>query len=213
MTGDTDDILSRLHSALPARWFPDNAPVLDAILTGLAGTWSFLYDMIQQLRRQSRIATATGATLDTIAQDFFAGRLPRRTAESDPAFRARIQLALRAEHATRAALAGALRSLTGTEPVIFEPSRATDTGAYNGPALGYGAAGAWGSLSLPFQAFVTVRRPAPPGIATVAGYGTGGPLARVNLAQTGAQISDADINAAIVSVLPAASIAWTRITN
>ncbi len=213
MTGDTADIAARLRSVLPNRWFPDTAPVLDALLGGLATAWSALFALLAFVRAQSRLATATGTILDTFGQDFFGPRLLRRTAEPDEAYRQRIAAALARDHATRPALHAALYSLTGTAPSIFEPSRPADTGSYTGPVLGYGVAGAWGNLALPFQVFVTVHRPPPPGIATIAGYGTAGPLARASLSQTGTQLADTDIYAAITSVMPTASIAWTRIIN
>ena len=213
MTGDTPDFVSRLKANLPTRWFPDATPVLDAVLTGLATAWSSLYALLADVRLQSRIATATGSFLDGASADFFAARLPRRTAEPDGAFRVRIMRALAREHATRAALASMLRDLTGRTPTIFEPARIADTGAYATPAMGYGVAGAWGSLALPFQVFVTVRRPQGSGIASIAGYGTPGPLARASLAQISGQVTDRDIYAAIASVMPTATTAWTHITN
>ena len=213
MTGDIPDIASRIRATLPTRWFPDQAPILDVLLAGLAAAWSQIYALLASVRTQSRITTATGSSLDTIAQDFFAQRLLRRAVEPDDTYRQRISTALRREHATRSALQSALLALTGRPPTIFEPSRPVDTGAYSGPGLGYGIAGAWGNLALPFQVFITVHRPPASGIATVAGYGTAGPLARASLAESGGTLADADIYAAITAVLPTASIAWTRITN
>lgn len=213
MTGDIPDIVCRLKSTLPTRWFPDTTPVLDAALTGLASAWNVLYALLAQTRLQSRIATATGTFLDGTSADFFAARLPRRAAEPDGAYRIRIQQALGREHATRAALASVLHDLTGRTPAIFEPARLADTGAYGTGGLAYGRAGAWGSLALPFQVFVTARRPQGTGIADVAGYGTGGPLVRAGVAEIGGQVTDADIYAAIGSVLPTATTAWTSITN
>ena len=106
-----------------------------------------------------------------------------------------------------------MTTLTGLKPKIFEPGRVTDTGAYGSPVMGYGVAGAWGNLDLPFQVFIVARRPASPGIAAVAGYGTPGPLARANLSQIPGYLSDRDIENTVVSVLPTASIAWINITD
>ena len=213
MTGDTADIAARIRAVLPARWFPDDSPVLDALLTGLAAGASSLYSLLAYVRTQSRLATASDSFLDAISQDFFGPRLPRRGAELDDPYRDRIAAALVREHATRPALVAVLEGLTGRSPTIFEPARPADTGSYAGPALGYGVAGAWGNLNLPFQVFVRARRPAATGIATIAGYGTPGPLARATLADAGGQVADTDIYAAITSVMPTASIAWTSITN
>ena len=213
MTGDTADFAARIKAVLPNRWFPDRSPVLDALLTGLATAWSAVYALLAFVRAQSRLATASSSFLDAIGQDFFGPRLLRRSAEADDTYRDRIAAALVREHATRDALEAALLTLTGRSPAIFEPARPADTGSYAGPAFGYGVAGAWGSLQLPFQVFITARRPPPAGIATIAGYGTAGPLGRASLSDSGGQVTDADIYAAITAVLPTASIAWTRITN
>ncbi|WP_158746088.1 hypothetical protein [Acidisphaera sp. L21] len=213
MTGDAPDFITRIKSALPTRWFPDDTPVLDSVLSGLAIAWSALYALLAYVRLQSRIATATTSFLEGASTDFFADRLPRRIGESDDSFRVRLQQALRREHATRFALLSTLQDLTGHIPIIFEPSRITDTGAYATASMGYAVAGAWGSLELPFQVFVTARRPQGVGIANIAGYATGGPLARASLAQISGQVTDADIAAAVTAVMPTASTAWLRITN
>ena len=49
---------------------------------------------------------------------------------------------------------------------MFEFARPTDTGAY-GIALAYGAAGAWGSLTLPYQALITTHGDARSSIARI----------------------------------------------
>ncbi len=213
MIGDQLDIITRLKAVLPTRWFPDETPVLDTVLAGLATAWTSLYALLAAVQLQSRIATATGMFLDSASADFFGSRLARRTSEPDPQFRQRIQQELVREHATRAAIASIVTDLTGRAPTIFEPARVSDTGGYATPAFAYGAAGAWGSLNLPFQVFVTARRAQGTGIANLAGYGTPGPLARASLASATGQVTDADIYAAIASVLPTATQAWTCITN
>lgn len=212
MPGTPPDILARLKSVLPTRWFPDETPVLDTILTGLATGWSSLYALLAGVRLQSRIATATGQFLDGASADFFAARLVRRPNEPDDNFRIRILQSLARAHATRAAVISAVTDLTSNVPVIFEGARVADTGGYT-MAFAYGQAGAWGSLNLPFQVFVTARRAQGVGIANVAGYGSPGPLARASLDAATGQVTDADIYAAIASVMPTAARAWTRITN
>lgn len=213
MTGDTTDIVSRLRTVLPTRWFPDETPILDAVLTGLATAWSSLYALLAVVRLQSRIATATDVALDGASLDYFGLRLRRRLLEPDAMFRARITRELVRDHATRSALATVVSDLTGTVPIIFEAARLLDTGAYNGPNLAYGVTGAWGSLSLPYQVFVTIRRQPTEGIAVIAGYGTAGPLARADLGLATGQVTDADIYAAVASVMPTVATAWTAITN
>ncbi len=218
MTGDVDDMMRRLKAVLPPRWFPDATPLLDGLLAGLADSAAWLYGLLQTVRAQTRIATASGAFLDMIAQDFLGARLVRGVAQSDAAFRARIGRELLRERGTRPALIGVLSDLTGRAPVVFEPARPADTGAW-GIATGYGVAGAWGSLSLPFQCFVTAFRPAGIGIATVSGWGAPaggygvGAIEYAGLSMVEGQVTDADIDAAIAGVMPVAAIAWTRITD
>lgn len=217
-TGSPDDMLARLKAVLPLHWFPDDTPVLDGLLAGLAAAWSWLYGLLSYVRLQTRIATASDVFLDIIAQDFFGSRLTRGTGQSDAAFRQRIQLELLRERGTRAAITSVLTDLTGRAPIIFEPARTTDTGGY-GIAMAYGAAGAWGSLRLPFQCFVTAYRPTGSGIASVAGYGSGiggygaGTIEYASLAMVQGQVTDSDIYEAVASVLPVATIAWTSITG
>lgn len=212
MVGTTQDMLARLKAVLPAGWFPDTTPVLDGVLSGLAAAWSFLYGQLSYVARQTRVSTATDMWLDLAAQDFFGLRLQRRNAEQDDAFRLRIQQELKRERGTRAAVVAALADLTGRVPLVFEPARTTDTGGW-GTALGYGAAGGWGSLALPFQCFVTAYRPHAGGIANVAGYGTGGPIQYASLSMVQGQVTDADIYGAVAGVLPTATIAWTCIAE
>jgi hypothetical protein len=224
VTGDNQDMLSRLEAVLPARWFADSSPVLDGLLAGLGWAWQWLFGLIDFAREQTRIATASGTWLDIIAQDFFGVRLVRRAGQLDDAFRRRIQLELLRERGTRAAIVAVLRDLTGRAPAIFEPARTTDTGGYGsleggGGGLGYGSAGGWGSLELPFQCFVTAYRPHGSGIAAVAGWGSlaggygQGAIEYASLAMVAGQVTDSDIYAAIAGVLPASAIAWTQISN
>jgi hypothetical protein len=218
MTGDTQDILARLKATLPTRWFADSTPVLDGLLTGLSATWSWLYGALAYTKLQTRIASATDTFLDVISADFFGQRLPRRPAEPDPIFSARIQREMLRPRDTRAALTKVLTDLTSRAPLIFEPSRPADTGAWC-ETLGYGVAGGWGSLLLPFQCFVTAYRGQGSGIADVAGYGQGnagygiGLIEYASLSMLPGEITDADITQAIASVMPVSTIAWTRISN
>ena len=213
MTGDVADIVARLKATLPARWFADTTPVLDTLLTGLADAASRLYELLATARLQTRIATAAGGFLDLAAEDFFGTRLRRQAQEGDDGYRARILQALARTHGTRAALATAITELTGTPPTIFEPARPSDTGAYAMGSLAWNTAGGWGSLSLPFQSFVTITRPSGEGIGTLAGYGTGGPVVYADLSMVAGQVTDADIYTAVADCIPVATIAWTCITG
>jgi hypothetical protein len=125
-------------------------------------------------------------------------------------------LELRRPRATRAAVIQALQDLTGRAPTVFEPARPADTGAW-GIATGYGAAGAWGSLMLPGQCFVSAFRPVGGGIAYLPGWDAGGWGAGISsyasLDMIQGQVTDADIYAAVADTLPATAIAWTRISD
>ena len=224
MIGDQSDILGRLRSVLPARWFPDGAPVLDALLGGLASGWSSVYQQLQYVRAQTRIATATDIWLDVVAQDYFGSRLTRRAGQVDPVFRATIQRELFRERGTRAAIVSVVQDLTGRPPQIFEPARPGDTGGYassagGGGGAGYGCAGGWGSLTLPFQCFVTAYRPISAGIAMISGWSSNGgaygqgAIEYASLTMVQAQVTDADIYNAVAGVLPVTTIGWTRITD
>jgi hypothetical protein len=213
MVGDSADMGARIRAILPASWFGDDAPVLSALLQGVGSCWSCIYGLIQFVVTQARISTAQGEFLDLISADFFGSQLPRLGLEQDSAYLVRIKNELLRPRATRASLALALTQLTGRAPVIFEPSLASDTGGYCLGGVGYTVAGGWGNLELPFQAFVTAYRPMESGIALLAGYGSGGVPVYGNPSMQPVQILDVNIYAEIASVLPAGTVAWTRISD
>jgi hypothetical protein len=218
MIGDIDDMAGRLRMVLPARWFGDTTPVLDAVLTGLAQAWSGLYGLLAAVQSQSRIATASGVFLDIAAADYLGGVLPRRAGEADAAYSARIRGNLLTKRATRAGVVQALTNLTGRSPRVFEPLNATDTGGYN-VNLGYNTAGGYGSAHLPYQFFLTAYRPNDQPISNAGGYGIGpggygaAPLVFGASAEFAGTVSDAEIYAAVAAVLPTNCIAWTQISN
>lgn len=224
MRADIQDLVARLRSLLPNRWFPDEAPVLDSVLSGVAWCWSVLFELLDYAKAQARIATATDIWLDVIAGDCFGSRVIRRSGQTDDDFRRRIRAELLRERGTRAALESVLQDLIGRAPVIFEPANPADTGGYGGVGgtgggLGYGAAGGWGNLCLPFQSFVTAYRPEGTGIGSVNGWGGfagaygAGACEYASLAMILGRVTDADINSAIAGVLPVSSICWTRISS
>jgi len=213
MIGDIQDMTARLARVLPPRWFADTAPLQSAFLGALGTAWSAIYGLIATVRDQTRLQSASGDFLDEAAADFFGGAFLRRPTESDASFLARVQQELLRPRATRSALALALTELTGLAPVLFEPARPADTGGYSTYGLGYGVSGAWGSLELPFQVFVTAYRPRGGGIAEFAGYGTAGIRAYGDLDMVLSDVSDSDIVEATASNLPVGTIAWLRISN
>ena len=218
--GDQNDMLARIKMLLPQRWFPDSTPVLDALLSGAAWALSLIYSLVQFAQSQTRIATATGGFLDLISYDFFGNNLPRNPQEADSAFRTRILATLLRPKATRPGMIAVLTALTGRAPIIFEPARPADTGAYGASICGYGAAGGYGSLLLPAQAFITAYRPASSGIPNVAGYGSpsGGystPSRAVyaSLSEVQGAVTDADIYATIAATKAAGTEMWVRLSN
>ena len=217
-TGDQTDIQGRLKALLPAGWFGSVSPVLDAVLSGVATALAGVYALAAYARLQTRVGTATDGFLDLMSADFFGGKLPRRPQESDAAFRARILASLLPERGTRRGLVRALTLLTGRPPAVFEPGRPGDTGGYNVGGCGYGVAGGYGSLAVPYQCFVTALRPLGQGIpnlggygSTVGGYNAGGQLAYANLSQVQGTVTDSDIYSAIDATMPAGTTAWTAI--
>jgi hypothetical protein len=218
MIGDQTNMLRRLRALLP-RWFPDSTPVLDTLLAALASTWAALFDMTTYAGLQLRVRTATDDWLDLVAADFFGAALVRRSGEADAGLRTRITIALLRERATRAALIRVLTDMTGRAPVVIEPTRPADTGGY-GLACGYGVAGSYGSLAIPYWCFVQALRPEAGGIPDVAGYGTspGGysTPSRAEyavLSDSRGAVTDAAIYAAIDSVRPAGTTIWVAILD
>ena len=217
-------MVTRLRAVLPAGWFSEDAPILNGVLNGLAASWAWLFQLLHYVKAQTRLATASDVWLDVIAQDFFGTRLTRRSGQSDEAFRTRIRQELLRERGTRNAVISVLQDLTNRPPAIFEPGLTSDTGGYGGVpdaggGIGYGAGGGWGSLDLPFQCFVTAYRPVGSGISFVSGwgdsdggYGTGA-IEYASLSMVQGRVTDADIYAALASVMPVATIAWACITD
>lgn len=225
MVGDQADLVGRLRALLPTRWFGDVSSNLDALLECIATPWSWLYTFVQFVVQQTRIATATGQWLDLIGGDFFGSSLLRSNAESDTQYRGRIQYLLFRQAATRQAVALAIEHLTGRQAQIFEPANPADTGAYSsgcptGRAVGLGvaycAAGGWGSLTMPYQFFVTMERPAIAGLASVTGYGDVGSgygigsIAYLDLRSAPGGLTDNELLAAVSNLLPICTIAWVR---
>jgi hypothetical protein len=207
------DMARRLRLVLPRGWFGDTTPVLDAALSGIGAAMAGVYALIQAVILQSRLVTATGVFIDSFAADFFGSGLLRWTGEADAAYRQRVGDELLRPRATRAAVTLALTQMTGRAPAIFEPARAEDTGGYTVGGVGYGVAGGWGNLQLPYQFFLTVFRPQEAGIAFLAGYGTGGVPVYGSLAMETDAPTDSALVAAVPPLLPAATIAWCRLSN
>jgi hypothetical protein len=71
---------------------------------------------------------------------------------------------------------------------------------------------------LPFQFFLTARRPVNENVSLLAGYGTGfggygiGPIAYADLELFAGNVSDADIYRSLARILPVTATAWIRIS-
>lgn len=227
MQGDLSDIVFRLWSALPKGWFTAQGPNLTAILTALATPWVWLYNLLDYVQAQTRVATATDIWLDIASQDYLGQTCLRNPSESDNAYRSRIKSALLCGAATRNAISNRIEQLTGTAPIIFEPAKPSDTGAYGtlhaasanlAPSgLAYGLAGGWGSMEMPYQFFMTVTRTIASDAANITGYGSSGGgygvgcAAYLDLTEIQGQLTDQYIQSAICSLLPVNGIAWIRI--
>ena len=226
MADDANDFVRRISAMLPKRWFGDSTPNLNAILASLATPWAWLSGSLEYVALQTRVSTATDDWLDLISYDYFGDRLKRNLNEPDNNFRSRIQVALLGDAVTRSAIFGRLQELLDTPPIIFEPSFPRDTGAYTSSSeeslysssgLAYGTVGGWGSLTLPFQAFITVNRAPVSSRGTLTGYSTSnggygtGSSSYTDLADLPGRVTDQDIQAAIVDHLPVNTTAWLRI--
>lgn len=221
-TGDAADMLARLRGLLPP-WFPEagQAPVVDGVLTAIAGSLGFIYGLIAFARAQMRLATAEGGWLNLWAYDYLGGRYIRGSAESDASWRARVVKEILRERDTRSGVIQALIDLTGLTPAVFEPSLPFDTGGYDMPGrLAYDVNGAYGSLLTPWQAFVGAFRPSSSGIPNVSGYDSapGGydapsQLCWNDLSDVIGPVTDADIQTAVDAVRPAVTVLTTGISD
>lgn len=162
----------RLRALLPTGWFPESpgggepeqAPVLNGLLQGIASVFSWSWGLFQSVYDQQRLGTASGGLLDIYAEDFLGNDLPRRTNESDDDYRARIKAALFPTLGTRPSLERALAASWDDGWRVVEPRNASDTkgyGSISAPSLGggygYGAPDLrYGTRLAPFQGFVLI---------------------------------------------------------
>lgn len=222
-TGSSADIVSRVKSLIPNRWFAWAAPYRDAIIGGLADSAAWNYVLIGYARAQTRLSTAYGIWLDIFAYDFL-GPYLTRNGLSDDTFRTVIRATILQERVTRAGMIGALTTITGNAPKVFEPWNTYDTGAYSNFAsgqiygsMGYGVGrGGYGNMNLPGQALVTIQRSTPSGVPNVGGYGSSiggygvGQLEYVGASTAQVGITDAVIENTVNMTKPTGTTMWIQ---
>lgn len=220
-TGDQNDILNRLLAVMPP-WFgdPSSDPILNGVLIGYAQLGGAKYSDYLYTLLQTRINTATDTFLDLIAFDFFGVNLARGNGETDMSFRNRILGNLFPEYATRPGMSHTLQVLTGRTPNLFEPRRPADCGGLSTGGVGWGVAGGWGNLEIPYNGLVNAFRPLGTGTPGVDGYnnGAGGYsttsyFAYTNISQVTQQVTDAQIYAAADAAKVAGTEVWVRISS
>lgn len=213
MTGDQADFFQRLRGLLPASWFPDDSPVVDAVLQAPAWALSSNYAQIQYAGLQERIERATDGWLDVVSNDYFHGALPRRANETDASFRARIQANLFIQGPTRGDMAQVMRLLIGADATFIEPSNATDCGGLDLQG-GWDQAGRWGD-PLPYQGFMILPRPRGGGVPNIGGWdqsalGYDQQGEWTDPSMSNAAVSDAAVYAAIEASRALGTTLWVR---
>jgi hypothetical protein len=226
--GSQSDIVARLQSYLPRRWFGDfsSVPVINGVLNGIASAMSLMYALIVYFQAQTRLQTSTDGWVDMWAADFFGTSLPRNTGESDAGYISRVQAEFLLRRATRPAMQQALTALTGRAPVIFEPSRPLDSGCLgkNQGANSFFRVARFGSIAAPYSALITVLRPIPrvlvePGSAYFDAAATSAfhtPLSQGyfgNLAAETQAATDGDVYSVINATRPLATNIGVALTN
>jgi hypothetical protein len=215
-TGDQDDMQARIKAMLPASWFADSNPVLQAAIAGAAYALAFVYSLLSYAKKQTRIKTASDGWLDLIALDFFGGRIRRKTGEADNSFRSKIRINLFRQRGTRQAVIKVLEDLTGRTPDVFEQARTADVACLDHMYLDVSRLG---SMDMTYEFFITAYRPEHQFQAggfngldsSIYGLDTNFYLAPQPDADR--VVTDDDIYTAIASVIPYGVTAWTRIVN
>lgn len=206
-TGDVADIAARIAATLPP-WVPTSLPIINAVLTGIARGFAHAYRLLQFMRSQARVKTASGGFLDLLSLDYFGTNMVRRTGEPDATFQARLLKELLRTRVTVAAIRQMLIDLTGRTPIITEPGNPGSIGALDIGSLALDIDGCSIVISNN-QVFITAFRPQGNGVPLVAGINTYeagidiGYLSLVDLSQITGNVSDAEITAQILRTVAA----------
>lgn len=207
-TGDTTDIAARIAATLPP-WVPTSLPIINAVLTGIAKGFAHVYRLLQFMRTQARISTATGGFLDLISADYFGTNMLRRKGEPDPVFQARLKKELLRPRVTLAALKQMLIDLTGRVPSIIVPGAPGNIGAWDIGTFAFDTAGCWITAAVGPQIFITAFRPIGNGVPLVSGFDSYGGawdtpnFCWIDLSQITGDLTDAEITAQILRTVAA----------
>jgi hypothetical protein len=169
IVGSSSNLLSRLKSLLPSRWFSYTAPLRDAVLGGIGDSLANAYSLIVYAATQTRLATATGFWLDLAAYDFFGLRVQRLPNELDAVFSQTIRNEIFRRRVTRQNIAKAVTDLTGNGVTILEPWNANDTGGFGKTWALNEPTSFIGSSGLPFTMFITIVNPYGSGVPNMSG--------------------------------------------
>lgn len=231
MKGDVTDFLARLRGQIPQNWFPQPAPVLDSLLTGVSANLSAEYTLANFAFGEMRVATQTNGFLDLTGFDFFGTRFARLPNQQDGQFSAAIRKEVTRSRNTRAAIIQALYDLTGQTATIVEFFNGGDCGAISTPGgttgyIGLNVAGCWGSVAARTAFFVNAYRPATTGIPYLPGIGSQvtapgfallglsvGGGAWASLSEISGTVTDAQIYATVAATQASGAIGWTQIFN
>lgn len=206
-TGDVKDMAARIAATLPP-WVPTSLPIINAVLTGIAKGFSSVYVLLQFMRAQSRVRTASGGFLDLISLDYFGTNMVRRTGEPDATFQARLLKELLRPRVTVAAIRQMLIDLTGRIPIITEPGNPANIGGLDTGPLALDIDGC-SIVVAGNQVFITAFRPQGNGVPLVSGadsFESGldiGFLSLIDLSQITGNISDTEITAQILRTVAA----------
>jgi hypothetical protein len=198
---------------LPSGWFDPDGPVVKALLAAYADPAAYNFSQLLFDAQQARLATASGAFLDMLADDFLGkGLFKRRAAETDTSYRARIKTEILRPRATRQAIINAVESLTGTTVTVFEPNNVRDVGGYSDGSFAWGRS-RWGTLSRPYEFFMDVELPKGPGIPNRTGWNVGGwgQMSWGDRTKLQGAITEDEVRAQIVRNIPAGVICWLKI--
>lgn len=214
---NAENMLARLKSLTPYRWFSETARVRDAVFGGVADSLAWCYAFLQYAAQQTRLATMSDQYLDLMAIDFFGLRIFRRAGQSDDSFRATILKEIFRPRGTKGALILALTDLTTHTPKIFEPTNPQDTGGW-GVMFAFNAAGRWGA-NMPRTVLIDAYEPPGSGIPNMAGLDTpqagwgAGSFALADLKMVTGPVTNQDIYDTIEATRAAGVTTWVSISS